>query len=90
MPRPLEEQVVVLTGASSGIGREAAWLFGRRGAAVVLAARDEEALKEVARDVELAGGRALAVPTDVADWEQVEAPRPRGGRAFRPHRHLGQ
>jgi NADP-dependent 3-hydroxy acid dehydrogenase YdfG len=73
MPRPLEEQVVVLTGASSGIGREAAGLFGRRGAAVVLAARDEVALKEVAREVELAGGRALAVPTDVADWKQVEA-----------------
>ena len=73
MPRPLKEQVVVLTGASSGIGREAAELFGRRGASVVLAARDAEALKEVARDVELAGGRALAVPTDVADWSQVEA-----------------
>lgn len=72
MPRPLEEQVVVLTGASSGIGREAAGLFGRRGASVVLAARDGEALNDVAREVELAGGRALAVPTDVADWPQVE------------------
>ena len=39
MPRPLKEQVIVLTGASSGIGREAAGLFGRRGASVVLAAR---------------------------------------------------
>ena len=72
MPRPLEEQVVVLTGASSGIGREAAELFGRRGASVVLAVRDAEALQEVAREVELAGGRALAVPTDVAEWTQVE------------------
>jgi NADP-dependent 3-hydroxy acid dehydrogenase YdfG len=48
MPRPLEEQVVLLTGTSSGIGRKAAELFGRRGASVVLAARDEEALREVA------------------------------------------
>lgn len=73
MPRPMEEQVVVLTGASSGIGREAAGLFGRRRASVVLAARDGDALQEVAREVELAGGRALAVPTDVAEWPQVEA-----------------
>ncbi len=72
MPRPLEEQVVVLTGASSGIGREAAVLLGQRRASVVLAARDGDALKEVAREVELAGGRALAVPTDVGDWPQVE------------------
>jgi NAD(P)-dependent dehydrogenase (short-subunit alcohol dehydrogenase family) len=72
MPRPLAEQVIVLTGASSGIGREAALLFGRRGASVVLAARDEEALREVAREVEAAGGRALAVATDVADGPQVE------------------
>ncbi len=73
MPRPLEEQVVVLTGASSGIGREAAVMFGQRGASVVLAAREAEALEEVAREVELAGGKALAVPTDVGDWPQVEA-----------------
>ncbi len=72
MPRPLEEQVVVLTGASSGIGREAATLLGQRRASVVLAARDGDALNEVAREVELAGGRALAVPTDVGDWPQVE------------------
>ena len=72
MPRPLEEQVVVLTGASSGIGREAAVLLGRRRASVVLAARDADALHEVAREVELAGGRALAVPTDVGEWPQVE------------------
>src|SRR4051794_10212327 len=72
MPRPLGEQVVVLTGASSGIGREAATLFGRRGASVVLAARDEKALREVAAEVEQEGGRAHVVPTDVADWPQVE------------------
>lgn len=72
MPRPLNEQTVVVTGASSGFGRGAAILLGRRGANVVLAARDEAALNEVAEAVEAAGGRALAVPTDVADWPQVE------------------
>jgi short-subunit dehydrogenase len=72
MPRPLNEQVVVLTGASSGIGREAASLFGERGAAVVLAARDEAALRDVAAEIAQVGGRAHVVPTDVAEWPQVE------------------
>lgn len=69
---PLNRQVVVLTGASSGIGREAALEFGRAGASVVLAARNGPALEDVAREVEQAGGKALAVPTDVAEWLQVE------------------
>ena len=73
MPRPLNEQTVVITGASSGIGREAAVRFGRHGAAVVLAARNERALEDTAAEIEAAGGRADAVPTDVAEWEQVEA-----------------
>src|SRR4051812_31797926 len=72
MLRPLNEQTIVLTGASSGFGREAAILFGRRGANVVLAARDEGALREVADEIERVGGHALVVPTDVADWPQVE------------------
>ena len=71
MPRPMGEQTVVITGASSGFGREAAILMGRRGANLVLAARDEGALKEVAALVERDGGHALVVPTDVADWPQV-------------------
>jgi short-subunit dehydrogenase len=68
----LTDQVVVITGASSGIGRETAVEFGRRGSSVVLAARNQEALEEVAREVERVGGRAEAVPTDVAEWPQVE------------------
>lgn len=71
MLRPLSEQVVVLTGASSGIGRATAIEFGRRGASVVLAARNAEALHTAAREVEAAGGRALVVVTDVADAAQV-------------------
>ena len=71
MPRPLSRQVVVVTGASSGIGRETARTLGRRGAAVVLVARDEAALREVAAEVETAGGQALAAAADVSDAEQV-------------------
>jgi len=69
---PIGEQVVVITGASSGIGREAALRFGERGASVVLAARTGAALREVAREVERLGGRACVVATDVAEWDQVE------------------
>jgi short-subunit dehydrogenase len=71
MLKPLSEQVVVLTGASSGIGRATAIELGRRGASVVLAARNEEALRAAARELEAAGGRAHVVVTDVADSAQV-------------------
>lgn len=70
--KPLNEQVVVITGASSGIGRATAVEFGRRGASVVLAARNEVALRETARQVEEAGGRAHVTLADVAEWPQVE------------------
>ncbi len=71
MAKPLGEQIVVITGASSGIGREAALRFADRGASVVLAARNEEALEEVAGQVRARGGRALVVATDVSLWEQM-------------------
>jgi short-subunit dehydrogenase len=72
MSRALNEQVVVITGASSGIGRETALLFGEEGASVVLAARNEAALVAVADEIERHGGRAHVVVTDVAQWDQVE------------------
>lgn len=73
MPRPLSEQVAVVTGASSGIGRATALEFAKRGATVVLAARGEAALTGLAEEIGSHGGEALAVPTDVSEWEQVQA-----------------
>ncbi len=66
-------QVVVITGASGGIGRATARAFGARGAKVALLARGTVGLDAAARDVEAAGGTALVIPTDTADYEQVEA-----------------
>lgn len=72
MTKPLNEQVIVITGASSGIGRETALQFAKAGAAVVLIARNTEALEDVAAQINYGGGRALVVPADVGEWEQVE------------------
>jgi NAD(P)-dependent dehydrogenase (short-subunit alcohol dehydrogenase family) len=66
-------QTVAITGASAGIGRATARLFGARGARVGLIARGEEGLDGAAEDVTAAGGTALAVPADVADPGQVDA-----------------
>lgn len=71
MTRPLPDQVVVITGASSGIGRETALTMARQGARVVLASRNREALEDLAAEIRRAGGQAIAVPTDVTDPEAV-------------------
>ncbi len=65
--------VVVITGASGGVGRAAAQRFAADGARVALIARGRRGLEGAAREVERAGGEALVLPLDVADHDQVEA-----------------
>jgi short-subunit dehydrogenase len=72
MERPIAGQVVVITGASSGIGRAAALMLAERGASLVLAARNQSVLDEIVAEVIRRGGHAVAIPTDVADPTQVE------------------
>ncbi len=73
MTRALSEQVVVLTGASSGVGRETALRLASRGATVIVAARNVEALDSLGQEVERLGGTPVVVPTDVSQWQQVQA-----------------
>jgi NAD(P)-dependent dehydrogenase (short-subunit alcohol dehydrogenase family) len=71
--RDLAGSIVVITGASSGIGRAAALEFARRGAGLLLASRAPEPLEDVAAECSRSGVRALAVPTDVRDEHAVHA-----------------
>jgi NAD(P)-dependent dehydrogenase (short-subunit alcohol dehydrogenase family) len=70
---PVGEQVVVLMGASSGIGRESALRFARKGAKVVVSARGEEGLDSLVQEIREEGGEAIAVPADTSDFGQVKA-----------------
>ncbi len=71
--RRLDGKVAIITGASSGIGAATGRLFAREGATVVLAARRESELAQLAGEISASGGKALAVRTDVADGKSVEA-----------------
>lgn len=80
--KPLNKQVLVITGASSGIGRTAARLAAGRGARLVLAARDRGALEDAAAECERVGGQAVPVVCDVADARAVQRLARSAERAF--------
>jgi short-subunit dehydrogenase len=77
------KQVVVITGASAGVGRATVRAFAKRGADIGLIARGTDGLEAARREVEAAGGRAVVLPADVADPDQVDA------AASRVERELG-
>lgn len=70
---PFEGQVVVVTGASAGVGRATALYFAARGARVALLARDPQGLEDTRAQIALRGGHALALPVDMADAQAVQA-----------------
>ena len=78
----LDDKVAVVTGASTGIGRATALALAREGARVVAAARSEDKLTSLCSEIDRAGGRALAVPTDVTDLEAVPRLAERAREAF--------
>ncbi|GJL64286.1 MAG: short-chain dehydrogenase [Nitrospirales bacterium] len=73
MRKNRQREVVVITGASAGIGRATARAFAQRGAYLGLLARGQEGLSGAQREVEMLGGKALIISADVADHQQVEA-----------------
>ncbi len=70
--KKLQGQVAIVTGAGRGIGAATARLFAQAGAAVVLTARSQDQLERVAQAIQQDGGRAIPVPGDVSDFDQVE------------------
>jgi NAD(P)-dependent dehydrogenase (short-subunit alcohol dehydrogenase family) len=78
------KQVVVITGASAGVGRATARRFAKEGARIALLARGTDGLEAAAREVQNLGGRALAIPCDVADAGAVEAAAERAEQMLGP------
>lgn len=68
----MKKEVVVITGASAGLGRALAHVFAKRGACIGLLARDQDRLNVTQKEVEELGGKSLAIPLDVSDAFQVE------------------
>jgi NADP-dependent 3-hydroxy acid dehydrogenase YdfG len=79
-----ERQVVVVTGASAGVGRATVQAFAREGARIGLIARDRDRLEDTRREVEALGGEGLVLPLDVADAVAVEEAAGKVEEAFGP------
>jgi len=71
--KSIEQQVVAVVGASSGIGRETALQFAKRNAKVAVSARTESGLASLVDEITALGGDAIAIPADVAEFEQVKS-----------------
>jgi short-subunit dehydrogenase len=82
--RKRKPEVVVITGASAGVGRAIVRAFAKRGAHIGLLARGNAGLEGAQKDVEQLGGKALVIPTDVADASQVEAAAEQVEQTFGP------
>ncbi|MET5020267.1 SDR family NAD(P)-dependent oxidoreductase, partial [Burkholderia pseudomallei] len=80
--KPLREQVIVITGASSGIGLATARMAAERGARVVLAARSGDALARIRAEIEGVGGKAIDVIADVGRRSDVQAVADRAEATF--------
>src|SRR5437763_8930492 len=80
----MQQEIVVITGASAGVGRAAAQAFGRRKAKVGLIARGRDGLEAAKREIEAAGGEAIVLPLDVADEDAVEQAADEVERTFGP------
>lgn len=68
--KSIAQQVVAVVGASSGIGRESALQFAKKGAKVAVAARTQLGLDSLVEEIKSLGGEAIAISADVADFEQ--------------------
>src|SRR5213595_3622551 len=79
-----EREVVVITGASAGVGRATAQAFGKRKAKVGLIARGKDGLEAAKREIEQAGGEAIVLPLDIGDENAVEQAAADVERAFGP------
>ena len=71
--KSIDQQVVAVVGASSGIGRETALKFGQRGAKLVVAARSESGLNSLVEEIRQGGGEAISIVADVSNFEAVKA-----------------
>ncbi len=79
-----KNKVIVITGATGGVGRATAWEFAKQGAKIVLLAREHQQLEATKKEVEQYGGEALCIPTDVADADAVEKAAEQAEQAFGP------